>query len=175
MILLFDKSPRKCILITDIFHVVTGTGTVTTIEGCQCTRPRDNPSADSVLFFHIGHDVGNIAFQQPAQFIDGMGRNVLSPLHCVVIGLGKAHFEQSIGSNSLLPHGLKQWLEANHNTASITQTILCMCGIAYLRKKTYNWEQRYSRGGDLYARSGRNPHPQLPRGAVPLQRGKPGV
>ena len=53
-----------------------------------------------------------------SKLVDGMGGYVFSPLHGIVIGLGKAHFEQSIGRNSLFLHGLKQGFIANHNTTS---------------------------------------------------------
>ena len=84
------------------------------------------------FFVYISHNIGNIAIENPAQFIHRMGGNIFSPLYGIVIGLWKAQLEQPVGSDSLFLHRLKQWLIADHNTAPI-QTIFCMFGIAYLR------------------------------------------
>ena len=67
-----------------------------------------------------------------------MCRNIFATLHGVIIRLGKPHFEQSVRGYPFLFHSLKQWFIANHKTTSTAQTIFCICGIEYLRKKTYN-------------------------------------
>ena len=80
------------------------------------------------------HNIGYIAFQQDAQLVDGIGGHVFSVLHGVVIRLGKAHFEQSVGRDSFFLHRPEQGFIADHNTTSIVKTIIFLgCGIAYLR------------------------------------------
>lgn len=68
----------------------------------------------SVFFFHIFHNVGHIAFQNPAQLIDCMGGNVFATLHCVVGGSGEAQFHQTVRRDPTVCHRAKQRFIADH-------------------------------------------------------------
>ena len=48
------------------------------------------------LFFYILHNIGYFTFQDFTQLVDGMGGHILSMLHGVICGTGKAQLHQPI-------------------------------------------------------------------------------
>ena len=74
----------------------------------------------ALSFVDICHDIRYIAVKDSAQFVDSMCRNILTPLDCIIIRLGKAQLEQAVGSNSFFLHSHKQGFIAYHNVITCT-------------------------------------------------------
>ena len=92
-------------------------------ENTALARPHSQ--AGLCLFFtvfNIAHDVTDIALQQAAEVVYGMGIDVLATLNGVVVGTGKSHFHQAIGRDALGLHRCKQRLIAYHPVTSQTRS-----------------------------------------------------
>ena len=92
-------------------------------ENTALARPHSQ--AGLCLFFavfNLVHDVTDIAFQQAAEVVYGMGIDVLAALNGVVVGTGKSHFHQAIGRDALGLHRCKQRLIAYHPVTSQTRS-----------------------------------------------------
>lgn len=71
---------------------------------------RPHSQAGLCLFFtvfNIVHDVTDIALQQAAEVVYGMGIDVLAAFNSVVVGTGESHFHQAIGRDALGFHRCK--------------------------------------------------------------------
>lgn len=78
------------------------------------------------LFFtvcNIVHDVTDIALQQAAEMVYGVGIDIFATLDGVVVGARKSHFHQAIGRDALGFHRYKQRLVAYHPVTSQTYSL----------------------------------------------------
>ena len=92
-------------------------------ENTALARPHSQ--AGLCLFFtvfNIVHDVTDIALQQAAEVVYGMGIDVLAAFNGIVVGTGKSHFHQAIGRDALGLHRCKQRLIAYHPVTSQTRS-----------------------------------------------------
>ena len=92
-------------------------------ENTALARPHSQ--AGLCLFFtvfNIVHDVTDIALQQAAEVVYGMGIDVLAAFNGIVVGTGESHFHQAIGRDALGLHRCKQRLIAYHPVTSQTRS-----------------------------------------------------